>query len=56
MGFEEFNFTRRTHCPHCKTKMILIEKKVISCPLCEIMKRERAVESEKEYNITQEIF
>ncbi|MHA1932889.1 MAG: hypothetical protein ACW96X_10135 [Promethearchaeota archaeon] len=41
MGFEDFNFTSRTHCPHCQTSMIVIDRKVISCPFCELLKREK---------------
>lgn len=39
MSFEDFNFTRHTHCPYCKTSMIVIENKVVSCPLCELEKK-----------------
>ncbi|MHA2049703.1 MAG: hypothetical protein ACW986_08825 [Promethearchaeota archaeon] len=35
MGFEEFNFTKRYRCPSCKTGMIVIDNKIVSCPICE---------------------
>jgi hypothetical protein len=53
MSFEDFNFTRRTRCPHCNTGMILIDRKVISCPLCELMKTEKKKEIMKYYSIAQ---
>jgi len=56
ISFDGFNFTRRTHCPSCETRLVLIDNKIEFCPLCEILKRKKAVESEKEYNITQKIF
>ena len=56
MSFEDFNFLNRTHCPSCETGLVIIDNKIEFCPLCELMKRERVTESEKEYIITQEIF
>lgn len=41
MSFEDFNFTVRTQCPNCKTGMIIIDNKVISCPLCELKRKEK---------------
>jgi uncharacterized Zn finger protein (UPF0148 family) len=48
MNFEDFNFTNRTHCPHCNTGMILIDRKVISCPLCELERNKKKQKIEKE--------
>jgi hypothetical protein len=47
MSFEDFNFTNRTHCPHCKTGMMVIDRKVISCPLCEVMRNKKRKKFEK---------
>ena len=62
MSFEDFdydhdfNFTNRTRCPHCKTSMIMIDKKVLSCPLCELTRREINSEVKKKREVFQEIF
>ena len=52
----DFNFTSRTRCPHCKTSMIIIENIVVSCPLCELMKREKISVPEKKRALFQEAF
>ena len=51
MSFEDFNFTLRTHCPHCKTRMIVIDNMVISCPLCELERSKKVQNFEKEISI-----
>ncbi|MHA1932249.1 MAG: hypothetical protein ACW96X_06890 [Promethearchaeota archaeon] len=56
MSFEDFNFTRRTHCPDCKTSMIVIDKNVIFCPLCELRRREKNSELEKKHAVCQKVW
>ena len=51
----DFNFTHCTRCPHCKTSMIVIDNKVISCPLCEVMRRGRISTSQKKKAVCQEL-
>ena len=56
MSFEDFNFTNKCHCPHCKTGLLIIDNKIEFCPLCELMKRENTTELEKKTPIFQEIY
>ncbi|MHA1932248.1 MAG: hypothetical protein ACW96X_06885 [Promethearchaeota archaeon] len=55
MSFEDFNFILRTHCPHCKTDMIIIDNEVISCPLCELTRREKNSKLEKKGALYQKL-
>ncbi|MHA2399603.1 MAG: hypothetical protein ACXADU_12035 [Promethearchaeota archaeon] len=41
MGFDEFNFTRYYRCPSCKVGMIVIDNKIVSCPVCEFRKTKK---------------
>ncbi|MHA2037953.1 MAG: hypothetical protein ACW972_09945 [Promethearchaeota archaeon] len=55
MSFEDFNFVNRTHCPHCQTNMIIIDRRVVSCPLCELMKRDHTSGFDKKRAVLQEL-
>lgn len=63
MSFEDYdfdfkfnlNFTHRTRCPHCKTSMVVIDNKVLSCPLCELTRREKKSELEKKRAVFPEL-
>ena len=48
MSFEDFNFTNRTRCPHCRTSLLIIDNKIDICPLCEIESGIKAQKDEKE--------
>jgi hypothetical protein len=56
MSFGDFNFTSRTRCPYCKTRMIIIDNKVISCPLCDLEREAKSREFDEDDIITQDIF
>ena len=56
MSFNDFNFVSRTHCPHCKTVLILIDNDIVFFPLCEIMKKEKLSELETKREVYQESF
>ncbi|MFX1456006.1 MAG: hypothetical protein ACFFDB_11595 [Promethearchaeota archaeon] len=47
MCSENFNFTSRTRCRHCGTRMLVMDNKIQFCPLCELKIREKYSELEK---------
>jgi exosome complex RNA-binding protein Csl4 len=40
---EKMHFTGYCRCPHCRTGLIIVDNKAVSCPVCELRKDERQV-------------
>ena len=52
-----FDFTGYLHCMRCGTGLLLIDNKSVSCPDCEILRDQRALNVERSRpEISQEIF
>ena len=41
MGYDKFVFTGYAKCPCCQTGMIMVDNKVVSCPVCELKREEK---------------
>ena len=52
MSFDRFHFTGYCHCPYCKTGLIIVDNKAVSCPVCELKRDEKAQKLEKEIGIS----
>ncbi|MFW9878339.1 MAG: hypothetical protein ACFFG0_35095 [Candidatus Thorarchaeota archaeon] len=55
MSFEGFNFIGNCHCPYCKTGLIMIDNKPVSCPVCELQRLKKFHTVEKRHRISQPV-
>ena len=55
MGNKRFAFTEYAKCPCCQTGMIIVDNKVISCPVCELKRQDKAEKLERGNNNSQVI-
>jgi uncharacterized Zn finger protein (UPF0148 family) len=58
MNFENMNLVRAPfvgacHCPYCKTGLIVIDNKPVSCPVCELRKLKESYQLERRKLISQ---
>ena len=55
MGYDKFVFTGYAKCPCCQAGMIMIDNKVVSCPVCELKREEKAQKLGKGTPVSQAI-
>ena len=41
MDLKKTNFTEKLHCPNCNCMYIIIDNKIISCPVCEVSSKQK---------------